>query len=126
MCLFIKGSKIPKIAKNDIVVYKSFSTYWLKKNNSLVSPIMMYDYGKFKYSKVIKAKGLNWKAIKFILKGRVYGGFIHCLKYNAGLDIRCIIPKGTLYYEGSNGELCARKLFVYKQKYNGRVSYFEL
>lgn len=114
MCLFIKGSKIPKIAKNDIIVYKYFSIYWLMKSNSLVSTIIGYDYGEFNYSKVIKAKGLNWKVIKFILKGRVYGGFIHCYKYNNGGCIRCIIPKGTLYYEGSDGELCARKLFVYK------------
>lgn len=115
MCLSIKGSRIPKIAARDIVVYKCFSKYWLKKNNSLVSPIIGYNYGEFNYSKVIKAKGLNWKAIKFIFRGRVvYGGFIHCYRYNIGECIKCIIPKGTLYYEGSNGELCARKLFVYK------------
>jgi hypothetical protein len=114
MCLYIKGSKFPKIAKDDIIVYKYFSKYWLKKNNSLISPIMGYDYGKFEYSKVIKAKGLNWEAIKFIFKGRVEGGFIHCYKSNTVGDIKCIIPKGTLYYEGMDGELCARKLFVYK------------
>lgn len=113
MCLYIKGSRIPKIATRNIVVYKYFSKYWLNKNK-LVSPLIGYDYGEFNYSKVIKAKGLNWKAIKFIFRGRVYGGFIHCCKYDTGRCIKCIIPKGTLYYEGSDGELCARKLFVYK------------
>lgn len=114
MCLYIKGSKFPKIAKDDIIVYKYFSEYELKRNNSLVSPIVGYDYGKFEYSKVIKAKGLNWQAIKSIFKGRVHGGFIHCYMNKYGGEIRCIIPKGTLYYKGLSEELCARKLFVYK------------
>lgn len=108
MCLSIKGSRIPKIATRDIVVYKVFN----QEFGFLISPFRLYNYGQYFPNKTIKASGMTiWDIRAIIRHNKVCGGFIHCYKSWAPRRKRCVIPKGTLYYE-SDYEMCARKLRV--------------
>jgi hypothetical protein len=54
---------------------------------------------------------------------QIYGGMIHAF---TNLEIcnegpwplaifKCIIPKGTLYYKGTLGDICAKKMLVIEQ-----------
>jgi hypothetical protein len=53
---------------------------------------------------------------------RIYGGMIHAytkLEYSRSpwslAIFKCIIPKGTLYYKGTSGDICAKKMLVVEQ-----------
>lgn len=55
----------------------------------------------------------------------IYGGMIHAytkLEYSKGpcplAIFKCIIPKGTLYYKGTSGDICAKKMLIVEQVKN--------
>lgn len=122
MCLSIKGSRIPKIATRDIVVYKLFDPLELGKRK-LVSLFTKFDFGLFYHGKVIKASKITILDIKRIIKYRTIGnGFIHCFTYSLPFRVKCIIPKGTLYYIDKSGdEICARKLKIIDYNFNNHL-----
>lgn len=122
MCLYSK-TRIPKIATRDIEVYKVVK----QKNKELVTPYLGY-----KVSKIIQTNFIE--CIKGILnishiynKYRISSGFIHSYETNSDAYFNCvflnclnpksnykilrgIIPKGSLYYKGSD-EYCSNKLY---------------
>ena len=122
MCL-IKLSKIPRIATNDIVVYKLVLMDDEKVNNhSLCTP---YMYIPINLGEIARAKGLNIFEIFFSLFSRyIEKGFIHSyqrlnvarIHYRLlnnmmpAKIVRCVIPKGTLYFIGEDEEIASRKL----------------
>lgn len=122
MCLSIKGSRIPKIATRDIVVYKLFDPLELGKGK-LVSPFTRFDFGLFCHGKVLKASKITISDIKRIIKYHIIGnGFIHCFTHSLSNRVKCIIPKGTLYYIDKYGdEICARKLEIIDYNFNNHL-----
>lgn len=129
MCLF-KKRQFPKRSDSDIVVYKVLLIASFSYN------IFHRDYvTPFRYKSVdinkpqIANDYLYTKFIKSIFSKNIEEGFIHAYsEYNKVLDLferkkkeifkpcifKCIIPKGTYYYEGSCGEIACRKLIYNK------------
>lgn len=119
MCLTIKGSIIPRVATRDIIVYKLFDIFALRRGG-LVSPIIGHDFGRYYKGKIIKPSRLKFYDIKSIIKRHeVGGGFIHCYLNPYPNMVKCKIPKGTLYYIDKYGdEVCAGKLEIVEFDFN--------
>lgn len=108
---------IPRIAKKDIVVYK-----WLtKRYDKLYTPI--YD-SEVEIGKTYKGifssdiDGIPECFISSLFRHWIGSGYIHSyskpkdkeyLKSN-DVSVKCIIPKGTLYFIGDSGDIASRKL----------------
>lgn len=132
MCLE-KKSSIPKIATKDIIVYKIL----ISENNKLFTPYYKNNIkigktykGIFnKYNIFIKHRlyTFNNSIICFLISlffsKVIYSGYIHSynnydilfnfnnwLYCNNYYIVKCIIPKGTLYFIGKNGDIASRKL----------------
>ena len=115
--MFNKKSIIPRIALKNIIVYKIL----IKESNNLFfyTPITgdkivigkTYK-GIFRFSKYYP-KSL----IKSLFSKCIASGYIHSFKdkeyhssnYNSIL-VKCIIPKGTLYFIGKDDDIASRKL----------------
>lgn len=129
MCLY-KKHRFPKISNRDIVVYKVLLIASFSYN------IFHRDYvTPFKYKLVdinkpqIANDYLYTNFIESIFSKIIEEGFIHAYtEYNIALNLfnnmkqnnqrpclfKCIIPKGTYYYEGFCGEIACRKLIYNK------------
>jgi hypothetical protein len=120
----------PLIAEKDIVCYKQLCVNW---NNAIVTPITktlipIKCIHKNKKKRVpFKAEILN--KFRFIW-GHVLGfsdevtdGFIHTfssnpLHYNYFLDghvFKCVIPKGTKYFIGNDGDYASEQIIFVEQ-----------
>ena len=117
MCLYTRWKK-PKVATEDIIVYKILSVY----STHLASPYInfVYDLDRLYETKFTKSKS-------YIEKGYyIYAGF-HAyvsrkIASNADLDCnfntyeriyKCIIPKGSTYYISSdNKEIVVNKIII--------------
>lgn len=111
MCLLSK-QKEPLIAKEDIVAYKI----------AIKVGMMYYSYFQhFPYTLNADCEETEEEEITKI--GDLYSigkGWIHCyqdIKFHCkGTKLlKCIIPKGTLYYIGINGDICAKRLIIVKE-----------
>ena len=133
MCL-VKNKKYhpfnrPLIAKEDIVCYKQL---YINCQNILVTPIRKIPV-PIKCIQKNKRKRIPFKAeifnkFKFIL-GHVIGfspvvtdGFIHTYSsvpssYNLFRDriFKCIIPKGTKYFVGEDGDYASEQIIFAEQ-----------
>lgn len=116
MCL-CKKSRIPRIAIKDIVVYKIVlptkivpNGYKTPYRNCIVYMNNLY-HGKFDYQDILFTS---------FIRSNIESGYIHSYTsleslYNHAFFsymyiIKCIIPKGTLYWIGDIGDIASRKL----------------
>lgn len=151
MCLYVKDYN-PKVAKKDIVCYKL-----LRENIEYPSETKRY-YTPFQDLKIIlgqevKAKGGLQKGTRKIFEWSsnreyrklIYSGVIHTFKtfkdvedfmlkfasqYDAknAVVVRCVIPKGTEYYEGIFESTGLKSYASKKLIYGGRIlkRYYDL
>lgn len=117
-----KKSLIPKIAKEDIIVYKVLqrglygSLYTILTNDSVF--IGATYKGKFRKSIYTLSNKNPMNLITSLFSKYISSGYIHSLthipndvEYAYGEVVaKCIIPKGTLYFIGERGALASRKL----------------
>lgn len=125
MCL-IKTHDEPKIAQDDIEVWKVLTSEGL-------SPYMDYPYHL----------GMNKPAeqkVTPLTQEEINGGYLHvyrskekaefnaarfnliffdCLAPVEHVVHRMLIPKGTVYYEGDDGDICAECLYWPEEKIPG-------
>lgn len=128
MCLYTKQI-CPLRARKDIVCYKRFELGYSPDlsvimktavRGILVSipttskPTVMVAYPDC----IEKVRIINPIGTRF----QIFGGMIHAytkLEYSNGpwpfTIFKCIIPKGTLYYKGTSGNICAKKMLVIEQ-----------
>ena len=133
MCLYTKQI-CPLRARKDIVCYKRFEiTYTINGFNTmrtavrgtLVSipkpnkPTVMVAYPE---NCIEKLRTIDPIRDRDNATFRIYGGMIHAytkLEYSRSpwylAIFKCIIPKGTLYYKGTSGDICAKKMLVIEQ-----------
>lgn len=129
MCLYTKQI-CPLRARRDIVCYKKFHVW-----NTFLQTY-------YKFHRVVKPKKdhptlmddanapLSFEMFHYLPRGircQIFGGMIHAYKtkpmfvdeYLPGFPkvglYKCIIPKGTLYYAGVNGDICAKKMLVIEE-----------
>ena len=133
MCL-IKKSRIPRIATKDIIVYKTL----IPRNNKLFTPYYNnnIEIGKTykgifdKYNIIIKNKRYTFHnsiicfLISLFFSETIDSGYVHSYNINYILTfndiffffffyyriVKCIIPKGTLYWIGKHDDIASRKL----------------
>lgn len=119
MCLF-KKSRIPKIAIKDIVVYKVLNVY--KHDGKKYYETYVRDF-PVNLNETVKGVFRIDSFLISLFSDIIEDGYIHsytnlkrakseCIIKNRCV-VKCIIPKGTLYWEGYEDELASRKL-----KYN--------
>lgn len=122
MCLYLtRLQSIPRIATKDIIVYKIIAV----GKSDVVTPIRMMQI-KSKLIIPEDKENLTLKdCFKIFLNKEVNGKFIHAFrKFNTpppgwvyGLYkymiycVKCIIPKGTIYYKNDDG-IASRKLEI--------------
>lgn len=129
MCLFITHLK-PKVAAMDMKVYKAFMLTFPEEleDSKVLSGIIRNYYIPTNH---LMDDTYNYVSIETAeypidLEGeslgpRIEGGVIHCytstsdVKLHYDVVMEAIIPKGTLYWEGLNGEVGAKKVFVTDQ-----------
>lgn len=116
MCL-CKKSRIPRIAIKDIVVYKILlptknilgGGYKTPYQDCIVN-INNLHYGKFNYQDTL---------LTSFIRPTIESGYIHSYISLESLNwalfsdmciIKCVIPKGTLYWIGDNEDIASRKL----------------
>lgn len=116
MCL-IKKSYIPRIALKDKTVYKIVIPDW---NGDCYTPCQFAHVKLGKTYKGIFRYGQT--LLKSFFKKEINSGFIHAFtnydrdehyKFSYSKRFRiaeCVIPKGTLYYEGKTSDIASRKL----------------
>lgn len=133
MCLYTKQI-CPLRARKDIVCYKRFELLFaLSLFNVMKTPVKgtMVHIPKAGEPTVMVAYPENCieklRTIDTIrdrdnAKFRIYGGMIHAytkIEYCESpwplAIFKCIIPKGTLYYKGTSGDICAKKMLVVEQ-----------
>lgn len=127
MCLYT-NQICPLRAHKDIVCYKRFEIlYALSLFNvmrtSVIGTIVRIPIDE----PTVMVAHPNWiERVRNTLEGgakfRIYGGMIHAytkLEYSKGpwpvAIFKCVIPKGTLYYKGTSGDICAKKMLVVEQ-----------
>lgn len=134
MCLYTKWIK-PRVAKEDIKVYKLLTT---KRGKEI---IVILPNGTLQKAHSVSLRAANWNNHKYSI-GKLYKvnglGFtrngngrnshtvdqgFHSFKNfgnvrNRGGAVECVIPKGSLYYEGTNNGssegYCSNQLIVVK------------
>lgn len=143
MCL-TKTKRLPRIVIKDIVVYKVL----LEVNGNLLTPYQNYPIemgktytGSFEDCYVSAPRLLNKSYFRYkiyhyicsIFSKNITGGYIHsfydeqaakiCSKYWCPTYVvKCVIPKGSIYFIGENGRECAS----IKLRYDEIVSYYPL
>lgn len=115
MCLYPTTDK-PKTADSDIVCYK---VVLLSSGGNKMYPLLyfyseVYELGKVYHEKrfgVKKSISLGASVVTFgfhsyIRQSRALYNILRCTNYknNKVIILKCVIPKGALYYEGSSGE----------------------
>lgn len=117
MCLF-KKSFIPRIALKDIVVYKKVCKWY---DGTLTTPVTLDAIeigktykGRFCSQNTFNHPSLSPSFIKSLFSKGIDTGYIHSHICPKGAMwntiIKCVIPRGTLYFIGEYGEIASRKL----------------
>ena len=133
MCLTIKRIKHltlkPKKAKKDIIVYKLLRSYISLKNGMYYTPFTscIVDIKKPLICNRLDTPHLcsNNKEYLIIFGIHTYKNIrLIKKKYNISfiskcslVVFKCIIPKGTLYWVGKNGEYASERIEFVKQIY---------
>lgn len=129
MCLYITHFK-PKVAARNIKVYKAFMlTFPEELEDSKVLSGVIRNY--YIPTNHLMDDTDNYAHIEHAdwlinLSGEAFGpfiegGVIHCytstsnVKLHYDVVMEAFIPEGTLYWEGLNGEVGAKKVFVTDQ-----------
>ena len=119
MCLFTKQI-CPIKARKDIVCYKLFSL----QGCVLITPFQRVPayLGETMTARQIDENfGIQCGNSSATYRQRIYGGFIHAFidkpEKSNKICVKCIIPKGTLYYKSikHNGypqEICAKTIIL--------------
>ena len=117
MCLHVKRRSLPKIAVADIPVIKQLS----RQNGMWVTPYKEMEVPENKIL-VSETRVSFFDLCSIFLSTRVVKeGFIHVHQEGARIpghyfqdrhNAEAYIPKGTLYVEGYDGELAARKVII--------------
>ena len=107
MCFITKDSKL-KIASKDIECYKIVKTVYKDYCISLYQEFK-YDYNK-KYSKKSKLTLF----LKWLFNINIESGGYHSFIYPVfGSQMKCIIPKGSLYIiDRVRGEYCSTSIII--------------
>lgn len=142
MCL-TKTKRLPRIAINDIVVYKVL----LEVNGNLLTPYQNYPIeigktytGSFEDCYVSAPRLLNKSYFRYkiyhyicsIFSKNITGGYIHSYRseqvayyscrywshFSPTYVVKCVIPKGSIYFIGEYGCECASN----KLRYNKIIS----
>lgn len=115
MCLFPTTDK-PKVAENDIVCYKVVQ---VPSNGHKMHPLWHFHSRIYELGKVYNEKRFDIKKSKLLGLSAVTFGFHSYIREsharynmlrlencttNKIIILKCVIPKGSLYYEGSSGE----------------------
>jgi hypothetical protein len=127
MCLFPITDK-PKVAENNIVCYKVVQ---VSSNSNKMHPLWhfhsrIYELGKVCHEKRFDAKKSTLIGVtvvtfgfhSYIRQSRARYNVLRYVKYknNKVIILKCVIPKGALYYEGSSletasiEEYCSNKI----------------
>ena len=123
MCLYSETNK-PKIAQQDIVCYK-----YVIKDKHHFSPYYYTDKAKYKFGKLYKidanlfTKDIDCNSYLYLINNgfHSYVNIQEFSKKDPETDsfcyIKCIIPKGSLYFEETNnlGNLiyyCSNQLYI--------------
>lgn len=139
MCLYTKQI-CPLRARKDIVCYKGFELAYtingfrtmrtavrgiLVNVPKIDEPTVMVAYPE---NCIEKLRTIDTIRDRDNAKFRIYGGMIHAytkLEYCKSpwplAIFKCIIPKGTLYYKGTLGDICAKKMLVVEQVNTSQV-----
>ena len=126
MCLYSK-KLFPKRAEKDIICYK----YLMYEDSTLVTPVTKTKVTEDQLKRKVPFKArfsLGLVSITFDSDNSiVFGisrGWIHTCKqpsndeyYRSIITYKCIIPKGTLYYENMFGNEYASKEIKFIEKY---------
>lgn len=111
MCLATRNSQ-PQITYKDIVCYK-----WLErsKKGSLVSPFAKESY-KLKELKLAKGDPSPFKSSAYPGLYLITEGYIHAYRQPLFMKYlyKAIIPKGSKYYIGEHGDICASRMIIVK------------
>lgn len=100
MCFKTKGSKI-KIAKKDIICYKEVRTI---KNYYFKNYCFSYYYDfKYEYDKIYSNKSKLKLFIRWLFDKYVLSEGYHSYTTSENTNIKCIIPKWSLYLINKEG-----------------------
>jgi hypothetical protein len=122
MCLF-STVKYPAIAEKDIIAYKAL----LKEDDKSASAI--YQSYKYTFDTLYtneEPPSVNYEpCIDLYIIGK---GFYHSFKRKKSAEAlraaapihrkvyKVTIPKGSLYYEGSDGDICSNQIIIHKAR----------
>lgn len=113
MCLY-KKSRVPRIAMRDITVYKIVIT----KNHKYVTLFRNYEIELGKtYKGIFYGDNIIIELILSLLYHAIFDGYIHSYcKLEKWMFkphhtiMKCVIPRGTLYFIGDDNDIASRKL----------------
>lgn len=119
MCLE-KKSLIPRIALKDIVVYKALNNFdgalSTKITKNTIKLGVTYK-GIFRAGIYTYYKCNPRSLISSLFNRFITSGYIHSYPYKEIVEdiwgdtiVECIIPKGTLYFIGKNGDVASRRI----------------
>lgn len=118
MCLYTLGNtNIPKVAASDITVYKVGKACKLKLFGLTWEYFRPYFRNNFKYTKNHKQPKIklnptrDWVGVGYKIE-EGYHAYVKAQKYYKTMGV-FIIPKGTKYFLGANGDIVAETM-VYK------------
>ena len=125
MCLYINKSRHPEykplIAGYNILAYKSF----IKSRNALISPYRLYKW----YENVESSVNDALFRIHHFAAGRYIEHGLHAYmeklsaEYEIGNTVRrVIIPMGSKFYIGKDGDIVANRMIVLPNRYKLEVS----
>lgn len=121
MCL-IKIDLLPRITLKPKKVYKLLCRKFLINSHEyqLITP---FTNRPVELGKSYDGKFSNTTFSESLFNRYITDGYIHCFKdiksaresFVFGKLIECVIPIGTLYWRGNNGEIATRKLKYVKE-----------
>lgn len=113
MCLF-KGKNKCKTAEKDITTYKCIYTdnkslYWFfpYRFNITYQKVWNQDFVKYADS----SNELGWNAFHSCKDLKICKEFFGQEKQDVKL-VKCLIPKGSLYYEGTYDEIASNQIII--------------
>jgi len=120
MCLYIKKDTKRMRAENDILVYKNLD---YSRRTGYCTPyqymrVEFNELGRAKLtSKIERIKGVIDRAIHSYYNEKIAKETSLESKYDYGTRTKlAVIPKGSLYYIGDDGDVASTQLYIFKTK----------